>query len=112
MSTLATELTPVTFDAALADEDVYVVDFWAEWCSPCTAYEPLVEAAVQEVDGGIALGRVDIAAYPELAERCGVSSVPALVVFRRGELAQRIFGVRTRQFLINEFGRLTGAPPA
>jgi thioredoxin 1 len=55
------------------------------------------------------MGRVDIVAWPELAERCGVKSVPAVVLFQGGEISKRIFGAREKQQLSNELSRFLPA---
>lgn len=104
------DLTPDSFDAAIASsEAAYLVDFWAAWCAPCVAYEPVVAEAAREYTGRLKLGRVDIVAWPQLAERCGVRSVPALVLFQGGRISRRIFGVRDKRVLVSELSRLLQA---
>jgi thioredoxin 1 len=71
-----------------------VIDFWAEWCSPCTAYGPVVDQVMDERRDRCTLLRIDLVEHPDLATECGVSTIPALAVVRDGAVVQRIFGVR------------------
>ena len=102
-------LTGATFNETVLRSDVpYLVDFWAEWCSPCVAYEPIVAEVAAEHAGQLRVGRVDIVDDIELAERCGVGTVPALVIFRDGEVVKRIFGARGKRQLHDELIGILG----
>ena len=70
-----------------------LVDFWAEWCAPCRAVGPIVEALAEEFDGRAVVGKVDIESEPALAKRFDVRSIPTLLVLRNGEVVDRIVGV-------------------
>lgn len=110
MSEEIASLTGGSFDAAVLSSGIaYLVDFWADWCAPCTAYEPVLAEVAEEYAGRLRMGRVDIVAWPELAERCGVKSVPAVVLFQGGEISKRIFGAREKQQLSNELSRFLPA---
>jgi thioredoxin 1 len=100
-------VTGASFDAVVAASPMpYLIDFWAEWCAPCVAYEPIVAEVAGENAGRLRVGRVDIASDPELAERCGIRTVPALVLFQDGEITKRIFGARPKRYLVDELARL------
>jgi thioredoxin 1 len=85
---------------------VYVVEFEADWCAPCHAYAPVIEEIARERAGRAGFGRVDITAEPGLAQRCGIATVPSVVVFRSGEIVKRIFGARTKRYLRSELDLL------
>ena len=93
MSSRVVTLTADNFEAtALARERTTVVDFWATWCPPCRALAPAIDALAQE-RADIVVGKLDVDAHPEVAERYGVSGIPTVLVFRNGELAARSVGL-------------------
>ena len=66
-----------------------LVDFWASWCPPCRAMNPVVEALAQDFK----VCKVNVDTNPELASHYGVSSIPALLIFQGGKVAARHVGV-------------------
>ena len=79
------ELTESTFDAAVSDSDVLVVDWWAAWCGPCRMFAPVFEAAAGR-SADIVFAKVDTDANPALSSAAGIRSIPTLMVFRDGVL--------------------------
>ena len=79
-------------DAVLGSELPVLVDFWAPWCGPCLAVTPVLEQLAEEHAGRVRLVKVNIDQHEELAFRYGVTSIPSFILFRRGEVVDRMLG--------------------
>ena len=81
------------FDQQVLQSDVPVlVDFWAEWCGPCKAIGPSIEELAQEYSGRAKVFKVDVDANGDIAERYGIMSIPALLVFKGGKVVDQMIG--------------------
>ncbi len=86
-------LTRETFESEiLQSSQPTVVDFWADWCAPCRAVAPTVARLAEEFEGRVTVGKVNVDEEPELARSYGIRSIPALLVFRDGEVVDQIVG--------------------
>jgi thioredoxin 1 len=79
-------------DGLVAEHDVVLADFYADWCGPCKMLEPIVENLA--ADTGAAVAKVDVDANQQLAAEYGVRGVPTLVLFAGGEQVEEIVGVQ------------------
>ena len=86
-------------------EHPIVVDFWADWCGPCHQLAPVLERAANEHD--VELVKVDIDANPELAQRYGVSGIPAVKAFRNGHVVAEFVGAQPPVAVAQFFDELT-----
>ena len=84
-----TELDATTFDDAIAGGPL-LVDFWAPWCRPCKALEPILEELP------VAVARLNIDEEPGIASRYDVLSIPTVILFESGEVRGSVVGVRPR----------------
>ncbi|ACQ78632.1 thioredoxin [Beutenbergia cavernae DSM 12333] len=75
------ELTGETFESAVTDNDIVLVDFWATWCPPCKQFAPTYESA-SEQHTDIVFGKVDTDAEQDLSMQFGIRSIPTLMAFR------------------------------
>jgi thioredoxin 1 len=97
------ELTRDTFDEAIGSSELPVaVEFWAEWCPPCTVIAPALESIAVEQVPIVQIFKVNVDVHPELAARYEVLSIPTILVFREGGLVGRMIGARGRSQLLQE----------
>jgi len=71
-----------------------VVDFWASWCGPCVMLKPVLEKVEKEYKGKIVLAKVSVEENQGLAERFGIMSIPAVKLFKNGEIVDEFVGFR------------------
>jgi putative thioredoxin len=109
------EATDDTFEhevIARSSTQAVLVDFWAEWCGPCHALAPVIEAAVEDRGDAVALVKVDVDANPGLSETYSVSGIPAVKAFRDGRVVAQFTGVRSRAALDMFLDELLAPPRA
>ena len=100
MSDSLLELTVVDFDVAVAN-GVTLVDFWATWCGPCQMQTPILEQQVgPAVSGRAKVAKVNVDQARDLAVRYGVKSIPALFIFKDGQVVQQFVGLQRGDALV------------
>jgi thioredoxin 1 len=97
MSMSVVDFTDGNFDSEVLQSDGPVlVDFWAPWCGPCRMIAPMVEELATENTDGVKVGKINIDENPEAAQKYNVSAIPTLIVFRNGEVVERLQGVQPK----------------
>ena len=91
------EITDETFDAIVARASTpVVVDCWADWCGPCRMLAPTIDVLARDYAGRVLVGKLDVDANPATANRFGIRSIPSVLIFRDGQLIDRLVGVQPR----------------
>ena len=100
MTTVKVDRNNFKADVLESSEPV-VVDFWAEWCGPCKMIAPALEDIATELNGKVKVAKLNIDENPELAAEFGVRSIPTLMIFKSGEVADMKVGAAPKTVLSN-----------
>lgn len=101
-----TVLTDATFDEEISASDQPVlVDFWAEWCGPCKALEPVLDEVAAQTEGRLRVAKVNVDDNLDVVRRFGVLSIPTLILFKEGEPQLRLVGAKGKAQLLQELSR-------
>jgi thioredoxin 1 len=94
MATAAFIENEAEFDGILTQEPVIVMDCTAVWCGPCKLVAPLMDRLANEYGDRARVCKLDLDANPSMAKRFGISSIPVVLVFKQGELLEKLVGVK------------------
>ena len=105
------ELSKDDFDAEVLESSTPVlVDFWADWCVPCRRVSPAVERLAESYEGRLGVAKLNVDDEPELARAYQIRSIPSLLIFRDGEVVDRLVGERPFDELAKFVERSIDAP--
>lgn len=79
------DINSESFEQTISDNDIVLVDFWADWCGPCKRFAPIYEKASEE-NGEITFAKLDTDANQQLSGQLGIEGIPTLMAFREGVL--------------------------
>jgi thioredoxin 1 len=92
------------FDAEVLQSDIPVfVDFYADWCGPCKMMSPVIDKLAEEYEGKIKVGKVNVDENGDLAVKYGIMSIPNMVFFKNGEVADRVVGAIPKPAMKEKF---------
>lgn len=97
-------LTDANFEEEVLKSDIPVlVDFWATWCGPCMMLAPTVEEIAKEYEGKVKVGKVNVDEAVELAKKYGIMSIPTLIIFKNGEISDKVIGFVPKEQIVKMF---------
>ena len=100
MSTV--KITTTNFEQEVLQSQIPVLlDFWADWCGPCRMAAPIIDEIATETAGKVKVGKVNVDADIELAQRYRIASIPTFLVFKNGELTEKAIGLQSKEDLMN-----------
>ncbi len=92
------KFTDANFQSEVLDSDQPVlVDFWAAWCGPCRAVGPTIEELAEQYDGTVKVGKLNIDENPQAPSDFGISSIPAVLLFKNGKVVETLVGVQPKE---------------
>jgi thioredoxin 1 len=77
----------------LKDQQLTLVDFWAEWCAPCRALTPVIEDVAKTYEGKMQVGKMNIDEHPQTPGKYAVRAIPTLLLFKGGEVVDQVVGL-------------------
>ena len=85
------------FEQIISSKPVALVDLWAAWCGPCRMLSPTVDDIAEQYAGRVEVGKCNVDDNEEIASRFGVRSIPTLLFFKDGQLAEKTVGLVSKQ---------------
>ena len=92
-------ITDADIDEAIKKYDTIVVDCWAPWCGPCRMVGPIIEELAKEMQGKVVFGKLNVDENPATSTRHQIMSIPAMLVFKNGELIDKFVGAMPKDVL-------------
>ncbi|MDK2801193.1 MAG: thioredoxin 1 [Clostridiales bacterium] len=90
-------ITKDNFDQEVRNSDIPVlVDFWAAWCGPCRMVAPIIDELADDFNGRAKVGKLNVDEQRELAAEFRVMSIPTIMLFKNGEIVDKVVGARSK----------------
>ena len=97
---MAHEFSDATFQKEVLESDkVVLIDLWAEWCGPCRMMTPVIEELSKEYEGKAVVGKLNVDDNPKTPTDYNVRGIPTFLIFKNGELKDKVVGAVTKQTL-------------
>jgi len=99
-------ITSENFESLKNGAQPLVVDFWATWCGPCRMVAPIITKLAEKYDGKITIGKCDVEENEDLAAEFGIRNIPTILLFKNGDVVEKIVGAQTEAKLDEKFQSL------
>ena len=97
---MSLEFKDANFQTTVMESDkLTVIDFWAEWCGPCRAIGPVIEELATEYAGKVNIGKVNVDVNPTLSMNFGITSIPAILFVKGGQVVDKQIGAVPKSVL-------------
>jgi thioredoxin 1 len=93
-------VTDASFEDALKENDLVLIDFWADWCGPCKKVAPILDEISDQF--GLPVGKLNIDENPGKTQEYGISSIPTMVLFKDGQPVHKIIGAMPKHKMLQE----------
>lgn len=94
---MVNQYTDTALNEQIGTGALTLVDFYADWCGPCQQMAPVVEKIAATYEGRLTVGKVDTMQYPELTSKYRIVGIPLLILFKNGEIADKILGLQAEE---------------
>jgi len=110
MSEFVKEVSDSSFETdVLGSSKPVLVDFWAQWCTPCRMLAPTVEAVAQQYSDSANVVKLNVDDNPTTAQRYGIKGIPTLILFREGKEVERVVGATSKESITRMIEKYTTA---
>ena len=89
-------------DIVLKSDKPVVVDFWAEWCAPCRMMTPIINELASLFKEKVIIGKLDVDVNPNFPVKFGIRSIPTIMIFKNGQVVDKVIGAISRQDLLEK----------
>ncbi len=94
--------TDDNFESMVKEHPLILVDFWAAWCFPCKMVAPTIEELAREFEGKVTFAKLNVDENPKTAMRFGITSIPTLILFKNGEVVEKVIGAVPKEHLVEK----------
>ena len=94
------EITETTFDDFVDNNEFVLIDCWAPWCGPCRRMGPIIDELSAELDGKVAVGKLNTDEAPGISVRFAINAIPTLLMFKKGVMIEPLVGLRPKQDIL------------